>query len=150
MDSVRASADEFKKYKDKSKDKYVGILMLVLAHSATYGKLRNELENDYTKGKDNYPETFDKSYNMLYHRVEEVKKTAPRREKTDKEEEGMVFSTNAYDSDLEYDDEGGQHITSKGRKKGFKQQRKTTDMSKVECYKCGKKGHYANSPECPL
>ena len=31
-----------------------------------------------------------------------------------------------------------------------KSQRKTTDMSKVECFKCGRKGHYANSPECPL
>ena len=45
--------------------------MLVLSHNSKFGKLKNELENNYTKGKNEYPKSFDKNYAMLFYRVDE-------------------------------------------------------------------------------
>ena len=63
----------------------------------------------------------------------------------------MVLNTNGEEPDCEDDDDGEQHLTTEkgGKGDGKKSQRKTTDLSRVKCYKCGKRGHYANSPECP-
>ena len=133
--------------------------MLVLAHSGRFGKLRNELENNYTKGKDEYPETFDKCYTLLYYRVEESKKTPSNKVKKEKDEEddqdGLIFNTNGGESDLEDDEEGENFVTMKNdsknnNKKNKDKQRRTTDMAKVQCYNCKEYGHYANDPECPL
>ena len=118
VNSIRADKNELETYKEKCKDKFTGILMLVLAHNGRFGKLKNELENDYIKGKDDYPKSFDKSYSLLYHRVEEVKKSTPKREKFKKEDEdGMILNTNAGESDLEDDEEGKKFVTNKEKKK---------------------------------
>ena len=122
--------------------------MLVLAHNSRFGKLRNELENSSTKGKNGYPESFHKIYSMLYYRVEETRKPYKQIEQKKTKEDGVVLNTCANDSDLGDDTEGELFITNE--KKGKKQsQRKTTDLSKVQCYKCKKYGHYANTQIFP-
>ena len=66
---VLAKADEdlFDKYRERAKDKYAGILMIYLADEARYRKLKNELENDFTKGNDEYPSSFSEAYSLLYY-----------------------------------------------------------------------------------
>ena len=34
-------------------------------------KMMNELENDFTKGNDEYPSTMNEAYSMLYYRVDD-------------------------------------------------------------------------------
>ena len=113
VDVIRADEIQLEKIKEKCRDRFTGILMLVLAHNSRFGKLRNELENNYTKGKDEYPKSFDDSYSMLYYRVDEVRRSQHRREKDD---EGMVFNTNEESSDLGEENES-QQLTTNGTKK---------------------------------
>ena len=77
--------------------------MIMLAHNGRFGRLKNELENNYTKGKDEYPDTFDQAYAMLHYRVEETKKTWKNEYGKD---DGMIFVTHGDDSDVEEETEG--------------------------------------------
>ena len=81
--------------------------MPVLAHGSRFGKLRNELENNYTKGKDEYPKSFDKCYSMLYYIVEKTRKQPSKHSESKKtSDNGVLFNTNAKESELEDDVEG--------------------------------------------
>ena len=77
--------------------------MIMLAHNGRFGRLTNEVENDYTKEKNEYPDTFDKAYTMLYYRIEETKKT---RKNEYYKDDGMIFVPHGDDSDVEEETEG--------------------------------------------
>ena len=48
VNTIRADKDELEKYHKKCRDKFTGILMLVLAHNSRFGRMRNKLENNDT------------------------------------------------------------------------------------------------------
>ena len=50
-----------------SKNKYLGMALILGACRKRYGKLLTELQNDYMKGNNNYPGNVVKEYNLLKH-----------------------------------------------------------------------------------
>ena len=50
-----------------SKNKYLGMALILGACRKRYSKLMTELQNDYTKGNNNYPRNVVKEYNLLEH-----------------------------------------------------------------------------------
>ena len=79
------------------------------------------MENDYTKGHDNYPTSVADAFQMLSN-YKQYNKTQPAHT-------GVSFA------------ECGKGRQNKGKNGNDK------DLANVECYHCHKKGHYAN--KCP-
>jgi hypothetical protein len=48
-----------------SKDKCLAVELCYMADNTIYEKLLEDLENDYTKGSNNYPSNVTSSYNLL-------------------------------------------------------------------------------------
>jgi hypothetical protein len=48
-----------------AKERYLSVTMLSAADNSRYSKLNEELENDYTKGRNHYPKTVTDAYNLI-------------------------------------------------------------------------------------
>ena len=108
-------------------------------------KLKNELENDFTKGNDEYPASFSKAYSLLYYRVDDE----PKKKLGESSDPRMksIFTTQETDEEDEHNS-AVQLATATKKKNETKQeprQRRRTDMKKVTCFDCGKKGHYSGT-----
>ena len=99
---------------------YLSCAFVINSDLKRYGRLIEELENDYTKVNDNYPRNMVKAYQLL----NEYKQWNPRA--TLPESSGVAFS---------------QQGTNKSA------QRTTKWKKKATCHNCGQKGHIR--PECP-
>jgi hypothetical protein len=51
--------------REKIQNKTIAYGILVRANRSRYGKLTEEIENDYLKGNNDYPETPTEAYNLL-------------------------------------------------------------------------------------
>ena len=106
---------------ERTRQTYLGYALIFKSDNARYGKLKEELENDYTKGHDNYPISVADAFQMLSN-YKQYNKTQPTRT-------GVSFAQRG---------KGKQNNNKKGIDK---------DLANIECYHCHKKGHYAN--KCP-
>ena len=59
------TADEQLAVQENVKEIYLAVALIQQVDQKRYGKLQEELENDYTKGNNNYPVTIVKSYQLL-------------------------------------------------------------------------------------
>ena len=77
--------DELKKIETTERDIYPSCAFVMNSDLKRYGRLIEELENDYTKGNDNYPRNMVKAYQLL----NEYKRWNPR--ETIPEASGVAF-----------------------------------------------------------
>ena len=105
---------------EQAQEMYLACAFISQADPKQYGRLKEELENDYTKGTDSYPQDMVKAYQLL----NEYKNWTPRTYTP--EASGIAFSQKTTET--------------KSRKEEWKK--------KATCHMCGKKGHIR--PECPL
>jgi hypothetical protein len=49
----------------QAKEKYLAVAFLNASDNSRYGKLLEDLENDFTKGTNNYPKTLTSAYNLM-------------------------------------------------------------------------------------
>lgn len=108
--------------------KFQACMFIAGADKKRYGKVADELNNQFLSGQDNYPKNVEAAMNMLSHRMDSDNKTK------DKDD---------HDDDVSEVSEDGTHATS------FSQTSSSSRKSKkhVTCNICGGKGHYAT--ECP-
>ena len=92
-----------------------------------YGKLLEELENDFTKGNDDYPVTLVNAYHLL----SEYKHYQPKFVPTDSSSSVAFVRKNTKNNSW---------ISEKDKDDLW--------MLKATCHKCGEIGHI--SPQCPL
>jgi len=98
-------------------------MFIAQADKHHYGKLQEELENDFTCGNDGYPQTLVKAYHM----INEYKNWSPR--------------------SFETTDSNGVAFVEAAKTGGKKKAKPDTSWHKTAtCHKCGKKGHIA--PNC--
>ena len=81
--------DELKMIETTARKIYLACAFVINSDLRRYGRLIEELENDYTKGNDNYPQNMVKAYQLL----NEYKQWNPRA--TLPESSGAAFSQQA-------------------------------------------------------
>jgi hypothetical protein len=106
-----------KKGNDKeTRNKYLACTFLTGVDQRRYGKLINDLNNSFLAGQNNYPKTLEGAVTLLSHYA------------TDKDKPMSKYRG--------ANDDGS--ITQMSFAQG------SNKNKNVKCYKCGKKGHYAN------
>ena len=127
--------------KQMARNKAHAIFFMTKADKGRYGQLVIDLENQYTRGTDQYPATITETYNMLVN----YKKPANNRERnaTRRTNRGTAATTENTNSGR--GDEEEQHDDV-----AFVQHAETAQppaIENVKCFKCNEYGHYSNS--CP-
>ena len=113
--------DELKMIETTAQEIYLACAFVINCDLRRYGRLIEELENDYTEGNDNYPRNMVKYYQLL----NEYNQWNPRA--TLPESSGVAFLQ-----------QGNNNKSA---------QRTTEWKKKATCHNCGQKGHIR--PECP-
>eukprot|EP00978_Attheya_sp_CCMP212_P037163 scaffold173586_cov64-Attheya_sp.AAC.1 len=107
---------------------YLAVALLLNSDKNRYGKLIEDLENNYLHGKDNYPKTVTSAYNILTNWKQDVRNIqGPTND-------GISF-TNVEDG-ANNEEEPDVTLATDGKKK---------DFPHITCHCCGKKGHYASA-----
>ena len=63
--SALADDDDIKKAKEEARQQYLAYCFLRGSDSTRYGKLKEDLENDYSQGNNKYPHTITEAYQFL-------------------------------------------------------------------------------------
>ena len=98
---------------------YKAIAFTLGADRKRFGKLIEDLSNNYLLGNNNYPKTMISAYNLLQNWRRDPKNLIQINGPTN---DGTVF------------------VTTNGER--------NRSRDKIVCYKCGKTGHYANENKC--
>jgi hypothetical protein len=116
-----------------TEDQYLATAFLAGADRSRYGKLIENLENDFTQGQDRYPKTLTAAYSLLTNWKQAVHKSlGPAND-------GMSFTNVDGDGNTEHS------LNNNGRNSVSRLQW-LKDKVNITCHKCQEKGHYAN--EC--
>ena len=119
--SQRSSEKTLKK---RAKDKMLGVALIRRADRGRYGKLMTDLKDQYTLKSDVYPSDITAAFNLLENYSS--KPNTRRDERNQHNTEGLQFAQRS------------EPIPGRNGKL----------FQNVECYRCNKKGHYAN--QCPI
>ena len=119
IDPSAADGRQSKEALEAAEKRFLVMALLMATDKTRYGKLLEDLENDYTKGHDNYPVTVTGAYNLIvnYKQYQRPPARGPG------ESEGVSFA----------------NVGDQG--KGGR------DTSWVRGYSCQELGHYAS--KCP-
>lgn len=120
VDRLTATQAQLNVARKKAKEAFLSMAFILLADRNRYAKLVEELENDYVKGNDHYPTDLTEAYNLLLHW-----KHDPR---------NMMRGLGSGDDGVTFGQQG--NAEDKGKKE--------KDLSKITCFNCQEKGHYAN------
>lgn len=123
---LNADAAHLKTASNKAKEAYLAAAFILGSDRNRYGKMLEDMENDFTTGIDKYPKTLVNAYNLLLHWKQNPRNLARI---PGSPSDGVAFATTGTEAD----------------RNGRRPPRR--DKSDIECYNCGDKGHYAN--ECP-
>jgi len=111
-------------YEQKAVEKWIATAFLLGGKSDTYSDLLSDLENDYLKGKDNFPTSIVGAYHLMANYKQ--KHTHSRKIFSNR-----VAFTQSAGSTKSKEEPGTDGIL----------------YSKIKCYNCGSHGHYSN--KCP-
>jgi hypothetical protein len=124
----------------EAQQRYLAVALVLGSDCARYGKLIENLENDYLQGCNNYPLTVTGVYNLLSNWKQDPRNLTWSVGVTN---DGVSFTN----LDGSKDDEAGDVAMATTASGGSGSGKSCTrDKSKVICCQCGKKGHYPS--EC--
>lgn len=127
-DSKTYSDPEYKMGKKEAQDRFLAIAFLSGSDRARYSKLVTDLENNFTRGTDQYPKDLTMAYNLLVN----FKGAGPAKYDNNKRK-----GVGNKEREREVNTSGVSFLLTNAR------------GEKIECYNCGG-NHYSNSKECPL
>jgi hypothetical protein len=109
-----------------TREQYLACAFLSGSDRKRYGKLLEDLENDYTVKQDNYPRTLVDTYSLLIHWKQKPRDLM----------RALVMAFANVDEEKK-----------ERRRPGRRPPRVKPDKSDIQCYRCKVMGHYSN--ECP-
>jgi len=119
-------------YAQQSRQKFMAIAFLLGGRVDLYGDLFTDLENDYLKGRDFFPDTITDAYNLMSNYVQ--RKALGHTARAPVKQNGLGF------------------LQAKGKDtKNSTSAVPGTDgvlHERIQCFNCGQKGHYSN--KCPV
>ena len=136
----KAVADLTDAEKMEAKERYLAVAFLLGSDRARFGKLIENLENDFLQGRDNYPKSVTGAFNILINWKQDPRNLVRSVGVTN---DGVAFA-NVDCTESDDDTDGEVVMNNNGKPVG--RGRRTKDKSKVICRRCGQKGHYAS--EC--
>ena len=132
------SDENLLKLKKEAQEQNLAVAFLLRADRVRYGRLLEDLENDFLQGQDRYPKTLTAAFSLLTNW-----KQASDHANNPTPNDGVSFlNTDERDQNDEGPDTA---LTTDGEQKNA-YKGKNFDKAKVTCHRCGEKGHYA--PEC--
>ena len=123
---------EKKQLCEKALELQLAMMFITQADKHRYGKLQEELQNNYTRGNDDYPSDLVKAYHML----NEYQHWMPTK-KQDIDTNSVAFAQAEEEKKKKQNGGGGNNGGSNN----------TNWHKTVTCHHCGKKGHI--KPNCP-
>jgi hypothetical protein len=121
-DPAKPTDDEMAQAQKKAQEEYMAVALLLSADWKRYGKLIEELENDFLMGTNNYPQTQVETHNSMIHWKQDPKNLM---RVLGTSNDGVAFA----------------NLGRSERENGSK------DLSHIKCYNRQKMGHYSN--KCP-
>jgi hypothetical protein len=120
--------------KSEAQDRYLAVAFILGSDRTRYGKLIENLENDFLQGRNSYPKNLTASYNLLINWKQDPRNLMRSVGVTN---DGVSFAN------IDGDDDGGVSLNTNG---GGRRRKGPPDKSKITCRRCGEKGHYPS--EC--
>ena len=124
---------DYQNYVDLAQQKFLSIAFLLGGRVDQYGDLLRELENDYLKGKDFFPNNVTEAYNLMSNYVQR-KGLGPSTNRVPVRQNALGFLQNK----AKVKGDAGRLVPG-------------TDgvvHERIQCFHCGQKGHYSN--KCPV
>jgi hypothetical protein len=115
--------------------RFEAALFLAKSNQSKYGRLLQELANDFNKGRDSYPESLTAAYELMLHDVRE-QDSRPQAHGND----GLAFNTVTRAP-------GGDSHGTTGVAASNSQPNPRPDIT---CHRCGKVGHFAGKCREPM
>ena len=132
-DAAKEDEEVIEMYNEKAKEKLLAIAFLMGGRQDVYGELIVDLENDFLKGKDSFPDNVTDSYHLMANYGLKKRGTQSNRNKFEHRpgsQQGLGFLQNAAKKrDIAAGTDGIVH-------------------ERITCFRCQKKGHY--SDKCPM
>jgi len=129
---IEEDSEIMSKYEDQASMKFLAIAFLLGGRVEIYGDLFTDLENDYLKGRDFFPDTVTEAYNLMSSYV--PRKPLSNTNRAQIRQNGLGF------------------LQTKAKSKGENSSPVPgTDgvlHERVQCYNCGQRGHYSH--KCPV
>jgi len=130
---------EYSKVTKLAKERYLAVGFLLGADKSRFGKLIEDLENDFTQKQDKWPKDLNAAYHLLVNWKQDIRNMV--RLTAHAANDGINFHQNGEAS--------GTALTTNGAKKEVKTggEKAAKDKSRIRCFECNEYGHY--SSECP-
>lgn len=138
FDVTTCTAAELEALEKDAQQQYLSVAFILGSDRSRYGRLIENLENDFLQGQNSYPKTVTAAYNLITNWKQDIRNLM--RAIGPIVNDGVNFANVA--------GEDGHTMVQKGN--GSNNLMKKTpppDKSTITCYKCNTKGHYSN--ECP-
>lgn len=124
-----ATKDDIKEAEEKALEKLLAVAFINAADRARYQEVTTDLENEFLKGSDQYPEDITSAYNMLTNWKQSTQHT------TTPFNDGISFAQGSTSGNMDSRNHQGE------RKGGW-------DRSNDICHSCGIKGHHQWENKC--
>ena len=132
-----ATQEQIQEAQVTAQEVYLAAAFILGSDRNRYGKLLEDLENDYTQGQDNFPKTVTAAYSRLTNWKQNLRNIMRI---VNTKNDGVSFA-NVTNQEPDAENETNYNNNTNGRRAP---RRETSDASHITCFKCGKKGHYAS------
>ena len=122
-------------------DQYLATAFILSSDRTRYGKLIENLENDYLQSRDHYPTTLTAAYNLLTNWKQDPKNQIRGISGSN---DGVSFAN--MDGD---EDDPDQDVSLNTNGKAGKKKKEPRDKSTIKCRRCGQMGHWPSECDNP-